>query len=107
MWIYSGASIGRRVQWGSRGITRARLSVVGLIWVRLGSLGRASGRQVHSGSRGFTRAQLEVVMFIRVFVGSLGRTYVSSGSIGFAKVHSCPRRGRRVLSGSHGFTREC
>ena len=104
MWIYSGASIGRLVQWGSRGITRARLSVVGLIRVRLGSLGRASGRQVHSGSRGFTRAQLEVVMFIRVFVGSLGRTYVSSG---FAKVHSCPRRGRRVLSGSHGFTREC
>ena len=40
-WIHSGTHIGRRVHSNSYGITPARLGVVGIIRVRVGSLGYA------------------------------------------------------------------
>ena len=64
---------GRPVHSGSRGIIRARIVVVGFIWVRVGSLRRDRGRPVHSGSRVFTPGRLGVVGFIRVCGGSRGR----------------------------------
>ena len=55
-WVHSGAPWGRRVDWGSRGFTPARLG----------------GRRVHSSSRGFTRVHLGVLGYILVCLGSLG-----------------------------------
>ena len=78
------ANIRFSVHSSSRGLTPAR---IGVVWVRVGSLGRAyessgsfgfawfntGGPRVHSCSRGFTRASLVFVGFFRVRVGSLGR----------------------------------
>ena len=54
---------------------------------------------------GSTPARLEVAGFIRVRVDSLARVYWASGSFGIAWVHLGAHTGRRVHSGSHGFTR--
>ena len=76
-WIHSGESRGRRVHSGSRGFA---LSHLGVVDVRVGSLGRRYGSCSHGFtqahlvgfspySRGFTQERLVVVGFIRVRVG--------------------------------------
>ena len=97
--------VGRRVHSGSRGFIRARLVIVVIIRVRVGSLGRAYGS---SGSYGFVwvrTARLGVVGLIRVGVGSLGRPKGSSDSLGVVCVLLGASRCRRVHTGSRGFTR--
>ena len=66
-------------------------------------------RTVQSGSRGFTQARLAVVGFrvvsVRQSPGSFGFALFlmgTSGSIGFAWVHSSAPRDPRVQSGSLG-----
>ena len=59
---------------------------------------------VHSGLLGFTRTLQRVVWNVQVRVGSLGRASGSWGSLGFAWVHTGKPSGRRVNSGSRGFT---
>ena len=85
--VHSGATTSRWVHSDLRGSTSARLAVVGLILVRVGSLvrtlglsgslrvysGAPMGRRVHSVSRGFTRVDLTVFGFIQVRIGSLVR----------------------------------
>ena len=78
--------MGRRVNSGSRGFTRALLGVAGFIGFRVGSSVHSQrslsllsfalvhpcapkGRRVQSGSRRFTGMGLEVVGFIRSRVG--------------------------------------
>ena len=118
--------------WGSLGFTRVCLGVIGIIRVRLRSLGRDYVSSVsftlsrihgrfHSGSRGFTRGRLGVVGFIRVRVGLFGFAWVNMGVLRGRWVDSGSRRfnrgslgviafawvhsgGRRVHSGSLGFT---
>ena len=92
-----GAPRGCRNNSGSRELTRACLGVVGLIRVRVGSLGRVvgssgsfgfacvhsgaiSGRPIHPGSRWFTPARHGVV-------GFFGLARVIFDSLGFAWVH--------------------
>ena len=88
------------------GLIRVRIpSVVRLIQVRVGSIGRANGssgafsfawvnscgpsdRRVRSGLRGFTQSRLRVVGFFRVCLGLLRRALGSSGAFGFTFVHS-------------------
>ena len=92
-----------------------RISVVSLVWVHSGAL---KGRRIHSGLRGYTSANLGVIRFIRgpvdllprlavvafilVRVGSFRRSEVSSGSFGFAWIHSGAPSGRRAHSRSRG-----
>ena len=110
-WVGSGAPKCGLVHSGSHEFTRAGLEIVGIIRVHI--CVALERRRVHSGSRVFIQAHLEIVVFIRVCVGSLWRTQWSSGSFGFAWVHSGAHRGihssapkgRRVHWGSHGFSR--
>ena len=89
-WFHSGAPRCRRFRAGSRGLTCARLGVVGFIMVRVGSLVRSLGRVMGSlGLFGFTLGN---------FGAPRGRR-VHSGSRGCA-----PRWCRRVHNVSRGFT---
>ena len=115
--VHSG-SLSRPRGW--REFTWARPVVAGLISVR--HLGWPRARRVHSGSRGFTRVRLGVAVdklihqgslglwvdgFFRFRVGVLMRAEGSSGSLGFAWVHSGAQRCRRVRSCSRRCTRAC
>ena len=90
------------------------------IRVCVGSFERALGTS--DVSRGFSQRRLQFALFIGVLVGSVWRAkccrrrhwgspgftvevYGSIGSLGFAWVYSGASRGRRVHSGSRGFTR--
>ena len=97
-WVQSGTTRGRRVHSVSRGLTQARLVVIGFILVRVDSFGRA-----HAGS-------------FDVFIGSFDRNLGSWCSFGFHLVSSSDSvvlawvlsgapGGRRVHKGSHGLTR--
>ena len=64
----------------------------------------------HSGSRGFARALIKVAVFIRGSVGSFGLELVHYGAPRDRRhvrawVQYRAPRGRRVHSGSRGFTR--
>ena len=75
----------RRVHSGSRVFTGGALGSpcsFGFSWIQSAAI---RDRRVHSCSRWFTMVSAGV---IRVCVGSVGRTQMSSGSIGFAWVHS-------------------
>ena len=76
--------------------------LLGLAWDHSGE---PLTRIVHSSSRWFTQALISIVGFIRVGVGSRGYTWGSSGSFGFAWVHSDSPWGSqfiRVRVGSFG-----
>ena len=73
--------------------------MIGFIRVFVVSLGRPSGHRV---SHGFNPARI-VVIWVRVV--SLGCALGSSGLFGFAWVHSCAPKGRRVHWDLRGFTR--
>ena len=96
--------------------------IVGIIPVRVGSLGRAFGSsaafgfaldhsgvprglRAHSGSGELTWSRLDVAGFIVVSFRSLRRAYVAPSSLEFAWVHSGAYSSRRVHSSSRGFTR--
>ena len=67
-------------------------------------MGEPKGRRIHSGSRGITQAHLGVVGFIHVRLESLRLANVSSGSFGFAWVHSGAPSARWVHLGWLGST---
>ena len=128
-WGHSVARSGLRVHWGSRGFTWARVKgrcdhsgsvgSFGFAWVNFGA---PRGRRDHASSRGLNRARQGVVSrgrpvhsglrefslvgigFIRIRVSSLGCDLGSSRSFWCAWVHSDVIRGRRVNSGSRGYT---
>ena len=105
-------------------VTLARLGVVGVFRVRVGSIRRALRSSCSSSSRWFAGASLGIVVFIRSYtlklsgfiedpvvslrrafwgvlficvrVGSLRRSLRSPGSLGFECVYSGVPRGRRV-----------
>ena len=85
-WVNYGVPSGRRVHPDSRRFTWARLgfvgiigvrvgSVVGFIWVHVGSRGRTRGRRVHSGSHRCSLAGL-------IVVGSFGFAWVYLDRLG-------------------------
>ena len=102
-WVHSSPPRVRGVHWVTGGFTLALLVVTGFIGFRCGSPPKY--RRDHSGSHGFTRALQNVAWFIRFPVGSLGRVLGSSGSLGFAWVHSDGARRFRVHWSSRGFNR--